>query len=121
MHIGSVGLQAVTLEIVVKVRDHDLIENLLVNRGVFHRHETLDPRQKISRGIQSAEICRLSAVRASHAHHRSRRFARLQETARYSLTEIFSESPGTPGRKQQTPLITSSIFFTPAWRDRGRR
>ena len=30
------------------------------------------------------------------------------------LTLMFSDSPGTPGRRQQMPRTTRSIF-TPAW------
>jgi hypothetical protein len=82
---------------------------LSIGTNVSTRHSML-------RAIQSAELMNTLAWRLGSLWPLPKAQMRLCSRKRPTMdfTRMFSDNPGTPGRRQQMPRITA-ITFTPAW------
>ena len=97
---------------VVELRDHDLVQDLLMGGRIFDRPSASTPiqvaRHPVGRRDEHAALGCGIACRCRNGDA-----AMLQEAADDDFTRMFSDRPGTPGLRQQIPRTTSSIG-TPA-------
>ena len=102
---------------VLEQRHHDLVQHLLMDRGIFDGNQRFPPAgpgcAASSRPLDMIDLGVLVRQAMAVAPKQMMRpCSRKRPTM--DLTRIFSDRPGTPGRRQQIPRITSSIC-TPAW------
>src|SRR4051794_12331180 len=72
--VDAVGCQVPALRLVLQVGDHDLVEDLLVDRWIFDRHQRFDPavevpRHPVRRGNEDLGLRRGQAMAVAEADH----------------------------------------------------